>query len=88
VLQIELYTSPGCGYCTHAKRLLTGKKIKFVEYNVYENPEYLTKMQARTLGRTFPQVFIGNVAIGGFTELLAIEQSGQLDRNNELTLTT
>jgi glutaredoxin 3 len=85
VLKIELYTSPGCGYCTHAKRLLTGKKLTFVEYNVYENPEHLSKMKARTRGRTFPQVFIGNVAIGGFTELLALEQNGQLNMNKERT---
>ncbi len=84
MLKIELYTSPGCGYCTHAKRLLMSKKLKFIEYDVYENPQYLSKMQARTQGRTFPQVFIGNVSIGGFNELLALEQTGQLNINNEL----
>jgi glutaredoxin 3 len=77
--QVEIYTRPGCGYCTHAKRLLSNRGIDFVEYDVYQNPEYLTQLKSRTLGRTFPQVFINNTAIGGFTDLLATEQNGFLD---------
>ena len=84
MLKIEIYTRPGCGYCTHAKRLLSNKDITFTEYDVYKKPEYLTEMQTRTLGRTFPQVFIGNVAIGGFTELLALEEKGQLNKENNV----
>ena len=29
--------------------------------------------------RTVPQIFIGDESIGGFTELRALEQSGELD---------
>lgn len=83
VLKIEIYTRPGCGYCTHAKRLLSSKDLTFIEYDVYQKPEHLSKMQTRTQGRTYPQVFIGNVAIGGFTELLALDENGQLNTSTQ-----
>ena len=80
--KIEIYTRPGCGYCTHAKRLLTNKGFNFIEYDVYENPKYLKQLHKRTTGRTYPQVFIENVAVGGFIELLAKDQMGLLAKNN------
>ena len=75
---IEIYTRPGCGYCTHAKRLLTTKGLSFIEYDVYKNPKYINQLHRRTTGRTYPQVFIEDISVGGFTELLAKEQQGLL----------
>jgi glutaredoxin 3 len=76
--KIEIYTRPGCGYCTHAKRLLKNKGLSFVEYDVYQNPAYIYQLQKRTTEKTYPQVFIENQSVGGFTELLAIEQQDLL----------
>jgi len=76
--KIEIYTRPGCGYCTHAKRLLTSKGLDFIEYDVYENPKYINQLRIRTSGRTYPQIFIEEIPVGGFTELLAKEQQGLL----------
>ncbi len=76
--KIEIYTRPGCGYCTHAKRLLTSKGLGFIEYDVYENSKYINQLRKRTLGRTYPQVFIENVSVGGFTELLEKDKQGLL----------
>jgi len=81
--KVEIYTRPGCGYCTHAKRLLTNKGISFIEYDVYENPKYLKQLQKRTMGTTYPQVFIEDKSVGGFTELLAKEQMGLLTKVRE-----
>lgn len=76
--KIEIYTRPGCGYCTHAKRLLSSKGLDFIEYDVYENPKYIKQLQIRTTGRAYPQIFIENVSVGGFSELLAREKQGLL----------
>lgn len=83
--KIEIYTSPGCGYCLHAKRLLTARGLEFSEYNVYTQPARLDEMRSRLslqnkVSRTFPQVFIENEAVGGFDQLLAFERSGGLDQ--------
>jgi len=75
---IEIYTRPGCGYCTHAKRLLKSKGLAFTEYDVYQNPASLSEMRSRTKERTFPQVFINQRSIGGFDELLKLEQRNEL----------
>jgi len=76
--KIEIYTRPGCGYCTHAKRLLMSKGLRFIEYDVYENSKYISQLRKRTLGRTYQQVFIENVSVGGFTELLEKDKQGLL----------
>ena len=75
---IEIYTRPGCGYCTHAKRILSYSNLSFDEYDVYQHPEYIQQLASRTSGRTYPQIFINQLPIGGFTELLAAEKSGLL----------
>lgn len=76
--KVEIYTRPGCGYCTHAKRLLTNIGLDFTEYDVFENPKYINQLQQRTSGRTYPQIFIDDKSMGGFSELLTNEQLGLL----------
>ena len=82
--KIEIYTRPGCGYCLHAKRLLNNSGLDFVEYDVYQQPETIKQLKVRTSGRTYPQIFIEDISIGGFTELLAIEQKGILPKSNNI----
>jgi len=77
---IEIYTRPGCGYCTHAKRLLASKNLRFVEYDTYVQPEKHQEMCSRGAGRTFPQIFIDGYSIGGFEDLLKLEQQNQLPK--------
>jgi glutaredoxin 3 len=79
-MNIEIYTRPGCGYCTNAKRLLDSKSLSYTEYDVYALPEHLAKLQKRTDARTYPQVFIDNESIGGFTELLAHDKAGNFNQ--------
>ncbi len=77
---IEIYTRPGCGYCTHTKRLLKSKGLAFTEYDVYQHPARLNEMRSRTEGRTYPQIFIKSRSIGGFEELLKLEQLKRLPK--------
>jgi glutaredoxin 3 len=77
---IEIYTRPGCGYCTAAKQLLTRKKADFTELNVATDPDYREQMYGRAgAGSTFPQIFIGQTHVGGCNELYALDRAGQLD---------
>ncbi len=81
---IEIYTRPGCGYCSHAKRLLSSKDLRFIEYNVYEDPGAQQDMRRRTLGRDLPQVFINGRSIGGFEELLTLENLNALPKQTTI----
>ncbi len=77
---IEIYTKPYCGYCLAAKRLLTMKGMTFTEIDISRDTEQRQVMQARSNGRfTVPQIFIGEVHVGGYDELSALERSGKLD---------
>jgi glutaredoxin 3 len=77
---IEIYTRPGCGYCSAAKSLLSRKKAPFTEFSVSANPAYRDEMYARAgEGVTFPQIFIGKTHVGGCDELYALDREGKLD---------
>ena len=41
---IEIYTRPGCGYCSAAKSLLTRKKAAFTEFDVAKDPAFREQM--------------------------------------------
>lgn len=77
---VEIYTSPLCGYCHAAKRLLTQKGVSFSEVDVLAEPGRKVEMMQRSNGgRTVPQIFIGDTHVGGSDELHALERAGKLD---------
>jgi glutaredoxin 3 len=81
VARIEMYTSPLCGFCHAAKRLLTEKDVAFAEIDVMAEPRRKAEMIERADGRrTVPQIFIDGRGIGGCDELYALERAGELDR--------
>ncbi|NNK15370.1 MAG: glutaredoxin 3 [Sulfitobacter sp.] len=77
---VEIYTSPLCGFCHAAKRLLNSKGVKFSEVDVWAEPDRKAEMIERANGgRTVPQIFIGDTHVGGCDELHALERAGKLD---------
>ncbi len=77
---VEIYTSPTCGYCHAAKRLLNQKGVTYSEVNVVTNPDRRPEMEKRAHGRrTVPQIFIGGQHVGGCDDLYALEDAGKLD---------
>lgn len=78
---VTIYTTPTCGYCAAAKRLLASKGVSFDEIDVARDPSRRTEMIERSEGRrTVPQVFIGETHVGGCDDLYALESAGGLDR--------
>ena len=77
---IDIYTRPGCGYCTAAKALLKRKNAAFTEFDVSKDPALRQQMWDRAgAGSTFPQIFIGKTHVGGCDELYALDREGKLD---------
>ena len=77
---VEIYTSPLCGFCHAAKRLLTRKGVAFHELNVLADPGRKPEMIERAGGRrTVPQIFIGDTHVGGCDDLFELEDEGKLD---------
>jgi len=80
VKTIEIYTSPLCGFCHAAKRLLTDKGASFSEIDLSREPGRRSEMMDRAGGRrTVPQIFIGETHVGGCDDLYALERAGRLD---------
>jgi glutaredoxin 3 len=76
---IIIYTTPTCGYCHAAKRLLTTKGASFQEISVAGDPALRQEMMARSGRQTVPQIFIGGQHVGGCDDLYALERAGKLD---------
>jgi len=77
---VEIYTSPICGYCHAAKRLLNQKGVEYSEIDVIAHPDRKPEMIERANGRrTVPQIFVGGTHVGGCDDLYELEQAGKLD---------
>ncbi len=77
---VEIYTSPLCGFCHAAKRLLVDKGVSFAEIDLSREPARRSEMVQRAKGgRTVPQIFVGGTHVGGCDELYALERGGKLD---------
>jgi len=77
---VEIYTSPLCGYCHAAKRLLTKKGVAFTEHDISRDASLRAVMMQRSNGgRTVPQIFVGETHVGGSDDLHALEHAGKLD---------
>lgn len=77
--KVIVYSSAHCPYCVMAKQLLERKGVQYTEIRVDLDPEKRQEMMAKSQQRTVPQIFINNKAIGGYTDLVAIDRSQQLD---------
>jgi glutaredoxin 3 len=76
---VLIYTTSACPYCVQAKRLLSHKGVPYQEIDVSGDAARRQEMMQASGRRTVPQIFIGEQSIGGFDELYALEQSGELD---------
>ena len=77
---VEIYTSPLCGFCHAAKRLLQDKGVSYAEYDVSREPAKRQEMLSRANGRhTVPQIFVGERHIGGYDDMAALDRDGKLD---------
>jgi GrxC family glutaredoxin len=78
--RIIVYSTPFCGYCGAAKRLLASKGAEFTEIDVMFDAARKQEMIEKSGGRrTVPQIFIDGRHVGGFDDLSALDSSGELD---------
>lgn len=77
---ITVYSSPLCGFCFRAKKLLKKKGVEFEEIDVIADPAKREEMRGKAGGsNTVPQIFIDGHHIGGCDELMALDKDGKLD---------
>jgi glutaredoxin 3 len=76
---VIVYTTEPCGFCRQAKALLEARGVGYSEINLAKDPVGRADLVALTGQMTFPQVVVGQRAIGGFRELLEADRGGTLD---------
>jgi glutaredoxin 3 len=76
---VTIYTTPFCGFCHAAKRLLNKKGVDFDEIDVSRNPELRQEMMQKAGRHTVPQIWIGEVHVGGFDDMHDLDMRGKLD---------
>ena len=78
--KVELYTTTFCPFCVRAKSLLKSKGVAFVEIDVTDDDALRAKMVELSGGRrTVPEIFINDKIVGGYDELKALNDAGELD---------
>ena len=79
--KITIYTGPMCNYCSAAKHLLNKKKINYKEIDIgYDEKKREDMLKKSNGAKTIPQIFIEEKHVGGYVELKALENKGELDR--------
>jgi len=73
-----MYTITVCPYCNAAKRLLTERGFEYEEINIEHEGISREKLVELTGGRTVPQIIISGKPIGGYDNLLVLDQKGEL----------
>lgn len=79
MIRVEIYTTAICPYCVSAKNFLTQRGWAYDEIRVDSDPVRREDMLKRSGGRrTVPQIFINDVHVGGFDDLVAADRAGRL----------
>lgn len=76
-MEIIVYTTKECPYCSAAKELLRSKNLAFKEIDVTEDKAF-DRLVKETGWKTVPQIFIDGKLIGGFQELRQLDEKGGL----------
>jgi len=77
--KIDIYTTPTCPYCFAAKALLEDKGVIFTEIDASDLDSRMVMVQRANGRRTVPQIFVGEMHVGGYDDIAALERQGKLD---------
>jgi glutaredoxin 3 len=76
---VTMYTTALCPYCVQAERFLKAKGVsEIAKIRVDLDPSQRRAMMERTGQRTVPQIYVDDVHVGGFDDLVALDHAGGL----------
>jgi glutaredoxin 3 len=76
---VVIYTTDSCAYCHRARAWLSARNVPFSEVDVSDDDAARRALVERSGGqRTVPQIFVGPVHVGGFSDLVALDAAGKL----------
>lgn len=76
--KVEIYSTMTCPSCIRAKRLFAARGVGYEEIDVsFDRSAMIDRADGRM---TVPQIFIDDLGIGGFDDLVKLEREGRLDQ--------
>ena len=76
---VTVYTTDSCVFCIRAKDYLRSMGVSYSEVDVTDDDAARADLTERSSGqRTVPQIFVGDVHIGGYTDLVRLDAEGRL----------
>lgn len=76
---VTIYTTTSCVFCLQAKEFLRSKGVPYQEVDVTGDDGARAALVERSRGqRTVPQIFVGDVHVGGYTDLVRLDGEGKL----------
>jgi glutaredoxin 3 len=76
--KVTIYDTELCTTCWSVQSLLDKREIPYEHVVVVEDSEEHQKLTERTGMQTLPQVFVGNVLLGGYEETAVAAEAGML----------
>lgn len=81
-MKVIIYSKKYCPYCVRAKEFFKQKGIAFKEVDLTDDFESLEQLKNKTNHLTVPQIFIDDVFIGGYTDLIRKFDNGEIALKN------
>jgi alkyl hydroperoxide reductase subunit F len=75
---VTIYTIEGCPFCGKAKSFLEERAIPFEEIEAQPGSDLWKEMKQKTGSGSLPQILVGNEPIGGYSDLVNLEATGEL----------
>jgi len=72
---ITIYSTAVCPYCVAAKNFLKSKGRDWTEVRIDLDPVERDKMMAKTRRTSVPQIFVGEVHVGGYDDMMALHRA-------------
>ena len=76
---ITLYSSAICPYCVMAKNFLKSKGLAWTEVRIDTDPVAREAMVAKARRTSVPQIFVGDVHVGGYDDMMALHRAGRFE---------
>ncbi|UWX03622.1 glutaredoxin 3 [Pseudoxanthomonas sp. NC8] len=75
---IVIYSTAICPYCVAAKNFLKSQGREWTEVRVDLDPAERDKMVGLARRTSVPQIFVGDVHVGGYDDMMALHRAGAL----------
>ena len=79
-MSIKIYGTTWCPSCVSAKKFFDELGLDYEEINIEDKGMSRGDLAELTGGHTVPQIVINDNCVGGFSDLMMLNQSGKLKK--------